>query len=295
MNTRSRHLGFTIVEVVVVIALIVVLAGFLLSALNHAKRTATLVACSARAKGIADLMRAHATNHEGRFPLAGRIRVFSDEDVPSALSDPERNLYVYIEEQAYSRDLRVAPLPIALSNTLGLRTGNVLTFWEAHGLYEKLAANKTFDCPALTSETRRPVSTTQFEVIGSSSSQYLTNVPVSYAFSSPVLGFDAEDPTCTRNLRGRLERASNASALALAVEGAVDHGPPTMFWIPKSAAGKLTFADALNRPDAWYAAPALDRVRHKGRLNILFADGHVETRRIVAADLGDIQMTVSRP
>ena len=76
--------GFTLVELLVVIAVIAILAGLMLPALARAKGKAKDIACVGNLKQLAVALRTFAEENEGKLPTA--------EQLPSGPADPESPL-----------------------------------------------------------------------------------------------------------------------------------------------------------------------------------------------------------
>ena len=67
-SQRTALLGFTLVELLVVIGIIAILMAILLPALNSARARANDVRCAAHMKQVATAFLEYATNNRGRFP-----------------------------------------------------------------------------------------------------------------------------------------------------------------------------------------------------------------------------------
>jgi prepilin-type N-terminal cleavage/methylation domain-containing protein len=66
-----RKRGFTLVELLVVVAIIALLLGILLPALNRAREIANRAVCGANVRGVLQSMLIYAQTSNDRFPIAG--------------------------------------------------------------------------------------------------------------------------------------------------------------------------------------------------------------------------------
>ena len=91
MAGKSRRcFGFTLVEILVVIGIIAILIGFLLPALNKARRSAVTTACLSQLRQIGIGIQQYANESKGWFPSCGPNRNFKLAPGAIALSWPER-------------------------------------------------------------------------------------------------------------------------------------------------------------------------------------------------------------
>ncbi len=90
---RGREGGFTLVELLVVTAIIGVLAGLLLPAVQHARRMATLTACRSNLHQLSFGVLLYCEDHETRLPGGARDDVtrWVAKNVPEGLS--HRNVH----------------------------------------------------------------------------------------------------------------------------------------------------------------------------------------------------------
>src|SRR5205823_12161515 len=87
--TKSRA-AFTLVELLVVIGIIAILIGFLLPALNKARRAGVTTACLSQLRQIGIAINIYATESKGWFPSCGPNRDFRLAPGAISLSWPER-------------------------------------------------------------------------------------------------------------------------------------------------------------------------------------------------------------
>lgn len=70
MRTNRRSLGFTLVELLVVIGIIALLISVLLPALNKARQAANSISCASNLRGIGQLIAIYQAQNHGFFPPA---------------------------------------------------------------------------------------------------------------------------------------------------------------------------------------------------------------------------------
>src|SRR5205809_4341186 len=114
MNTvwyRSKRRAFTLIELLMVIAIIAILAAFLLPTISKAKLRARQAQCVSQLKQIGLAFHSFAHDHNSRFPMQVRTNEGGTlEFVPRGLSA------VYRHFQALSNDLMNAKLLVCPSD-----------------------------------------------------------------------------------------------------------------------------------------------------------------------------------
>lgn len=287
-----RLLGFTLVELLVVIGIIAILIGILMPALGSARRAALVTRCSATQRQIAEAAAMHVSQHRGYYPVAGYFAGLDFPDPPS-LRDLNKLKYRYV----WIDDINgtpwnhwcVAPWHAALAVYLGkgqvvLGQNNDDYLADEIGVRDYL---RYFICPA---DVTRSAEAPEMKI-------YQTNrmwwtLQQSYVVNEAVFGVH---DTYGR-LRGQASKIRNPASTVMLMDGkAAAHYSTSSGmgqWITlvnKTATPPVTLADALAGTKAGSPA-SFDLVRHKGRANILFFDGHVESRSITPSDLSSVYL-----
>ena len=95
--------AFTLVELLVVIGIIALLIAVLLPAPGRAREQANMLKCLATLRNMAQAAHAHAAEHQGFMPVAGRVLVKAS---PALIGDANRCVTFTLITAAPSRRYR---------------------------------------------------------------------------------------------------------------------------------------------------------------------------------------------
>jgi prepilin-type processing-associated H-X9-DG protein/prepilin-type N-terminal cleavage/methylation domain-containing protein len=300
--TGHRHAGrirpaFTLVELLVVIGIIALLIGLLLPGLAVARQAAQRTNCGAKLQQIMLAANVHVVDHQGYYPIAGNLTGLT----PTELSDDEAKHYQYLSNNEPGEPRLLSPFTICLAQEMTY--GRVLGDTNNQlGVDETANGNfiRHFLCPSqATSASEIPgqpallyegVDWSTFEIVAYTENQ-------SYIYNEAVVGYNDS----IGRLRGQASRVRQPTLTMFAADGLA--GPmlnSRIDGLPWPGAGMgvgmftlynnsnippITLADALQENGKAGDSQNFDTIRHQGKINIAFCDGHVETRNINVPDM----------
>jgi prepilin-type processing-associated H-X9-DG protein/prepilin-type N-terminal cleavage/methylation domain-containing protein len=293
MSVSRRRLklaarAFTLVELLVVIGIIALLIAILLPVLGKSREKANQLKCCAQQRQILQGMMLHANDHHGYMPLAGQINIATSGLVlaatPADVQDPLRQKYEYYGTTTLHITSTAAGIGKYLGQGIDFTSKQTLENSLNTGVIRQIMV-----CPSDKEGGRYGVTVQQG---GSHWS--------SYAFNESALGWwTAANP----GYRGHVVRFPHASVLMLLADAAPRSATfstedPNSWMLWNDGDNDCTMGDwyrqAIGKPVTKNAGDPrlLDKVRHKGRIMVGFADGHVENVALSEGDLNPISLSV---
>ncbi|UCD29920.1 MAG: prepilin-type N-terminal cleavage/methylation domain-containing protein [Planctomycetota bacterium] len=113
-NTTKQSIilrGFTLIEVLVVVAIIALLAAILLPSFQRAREQARIASCQANSKQIATLMATYRAEYKGYVPIVfchfnnESSRLYESLDAPTPLGAPAMMCWLSVAFRAYEKGL----------------------------------------------------------------------------------------------------------------------------------------------------------------------------------------------
>ncbi len=302
--------GFTLVELLVVIGIIALLIAILLPALAGARRVALRTSCAARLNQIMLAAQLCRQDHHDYYPLVGTV----PSRKPELLSDVYCQKYSYLSIQPTKQSVsagtyvprELAPLSASLAFYMGFKRQILAINNEGavSNMYDPTGFMRNFLCPAQANSFSEitpfaPPLDSAVLVPQDNTATWLE--PQSYVYNEALLGWN---DTYYR-LRGRASYARKPSLTMFACDGfrggsGVEWQGLSTFTLynlyapskpSQPATIPITVADAFNGTANRANDPhCFDKLRHVGKINIAFCDGHVETRTLNSGDLSKVYL-----
>jgi prepilin-type N-terminal cleavage/methylation domain-containing protein/prepilin-type processing-associated H-X9-DG protein len=293
-GSRLQQQGFTLVELLVVIGIIALLISILLPALSKARESANSLKCKAQIRQFIQLMQLHANDHKGYMPLVGLVEVTNGNfDTSAASIDPKMTRYEFYQSGSVNYALG---LPGSFAKYMGVTfdtsSPTVVQKQLDSGIWQKMMV-----CP----------SDKEGGTIGYTIGNPTLTVRLSYAFNEAALGWSDpgfSDGSQLGRKRGNTAKFVHPSDLMLVTDADARGGNGWLLYYDN--APNCTLADIYQH--GFQGAPGFpagngsgnlcgdgslyDVYRHKGRINIGCADGHVADCLITPTDLQKYSVNV---
>jgi prepilin-type processing-associated H-X9-DG protein/prepilin-type N-terminal cleavage/methylation domain-containing protein len=286
--------GFTLVELLVVIGIIGLLIALLLPALTGARRAAMQVQCAAQIQQILAMVQNHAISHHGYVPLAGILAV--PETTPTGLNDEAQIKYDYLSFAPFGLNQALMCFTASLSQELGDPR-----IMQAQSVDDLNAAQldprgflRIFRCPSNLPDPG-PLYGPGLYFVNPNTAIPGTPLLVwlesqSYIYNEAAVGWDDS----MGRARGQLAKIRSQSQTMLLADGLGGNPTRTYYGFStvynKTPVGPVTLADALAGNANAGDPENFDSVRHRGKMNVGFFDGHVETKDVSVRDLSNVYL-----
>jgi prepilin-type processing-associated H-X9-DG protein/prepilin-type N-terminal cleavage/methylation domain-containing protein len=309
--------AFTLVELLVVIGILGVLIAILIPAVSAAQRQASLAMCASNVRQMTMAALMHAQDHRGYLPLAGELVATPNysaggERYSDPLRDSARRKYTYAGCPNLGNFYVPVPLPGALAPYMGLSDLPYEDWHQFDQILNRTEFVKRFACPASDAMWReRKYEDANNLTLARQGTMMALASPLTgpvlawssnsdYAFNEGVFGYHENPIYGSRRLGGNIIKLRGLDRLVLFSDAKIRDTlaypwmkDPWICWTPAlSSKGAVTLADALSNNGKAVDRSMFDLNRHKGRMNVGFADGHVDLKRITAGDLRNAYLLV---
>lgn len=303
--------AFSLVELIVVVGIIGILIGLLVPVVSRARASASAVHCRANLHEIANAAALWAGEHRGFLPLDGEVHVPAGTaglgSLPGALRDSGKLRYSYTSDDGTAPTSTAPPtlesptpfLVVMFLQMVRRASGGADVAPTANwsSVEGRFASSRVFHCPDANRAIYWAGSTYEgiysSELIdgnvGYASPWYTT---FDYATNTGLLGFHHDAAFAHRRYGGNASRIRRPSQMVVCG----DSGGMGLNWIPEltSASTRVTLADVLRKTReisfSSVLSSSLSATRHKGSVDLAFADGHVEAVRIDDASLAQCEL-----
>lgn len=298
----------------VVIGIIALLISILLPAILAARRQMYVIKCASNLRQVVAGCMLHAHDHGGYLPLAGSLQIdlaaWGEETISAGLNDRARKRYTYAKSPNAGIGTVIVPLPAAIGPYLGVK-GLAFNDWSVLDQQLNDAQYwKMFMCPTglerdrISADALNGQGTMMTVMVGANPSHYWSTNS-DYAFNEGIFGYDYRAQYAHRRFNGKLTRVARPSEVALMCDALpaskVDPMFPSNFQYPwltfapaiDNTMQPTTLADVLaNNAKVSPHRARFDAFRHRGKMNVVFADGHCEAVTINAAALQNVYVSV---
>jgi prepilin-type processing-associated H-X9-DG protein len=278
--SKGKRAAFSLAELLVVIGIIGVLIAMLLPALAGARRSSQQIKCAANLRTLGQAMVMCANEHRGFFPLGGNLfpQGGGVPCTPTNLGDATQQRYTYFNNG--DGNFLPTAIPAALAPYLGNQNVRGDNWEDADAdIQAQGPLQDAFICPADQPTIDRSYPAPQW-IVAPYTGNYL-NGWSSYGFNAEVLGWaDNGDSGGGQvyghsRLRGCLVRCPHSTDTMLLCDCAQQG---MEIWI---RGPQLHLGDVMLGTDVTVGYGVFDLIRHRGSMNILYVDGHVDSQPIL--------------
>jgi prepilin-type N-terminal cleavage/methylation domain-containing protein/prepilin-type processing-associated H-X9-DG protein len=286
---RRPRRAFTLVELLVVIGIIALLVAILLPALNKSREKANQLKCCAQQRQILQGMMLHANDHRGYMPLAGLINVSAVGGIqiastPDEVQDSRRVKYEYYGTTTLHITSTAAGIGKYLGQSMDFTSKTTLETSLNTGLIRQIMV-----CPSDKEGGRYGVT------VNDGGSHWS-----SYAFNEAALGWWTAGNPGYRGYSVRFPHSGNLMLLADAAPRGASFSSedPNSWMLWNDGDRDCTMGDwyrqCIGKPPVKGAGDIrlLDKIRHKGRIMVGFADGHVDNVLLNEGDLDQVSLSM---
>jgi prepilin-type processing-associated H-X9-DG protein/prepilin-type N-terminal cleavage/methylation domain-containing protein len=292
MRHPQRRSAFTLVELLVVVAIIAVLIALLLPVISRARQEAEQAKCAANLQQLFKILLISMNEHGGYLPLAGNIEPGTgalEPDTPETLGDPTMERYCYYDNGGGLFVVTALPAaiakyittsPVYTSNQPITNASPVVRddSWQDvdADIQTQGPLQNLFLCPADQNTIDRTYAPpTWIKNYGSATflngwSSYGVNAEI-FAWTDNGVG----STTGHSRLRGKIAGVPHPADTMLMC----DSYQYIEMWV---LGPQLSLGDAYLGTGVTVGSGVFDLLRHRGSMNILFVDGHVESQPILA-------------
>jgi prepilin-type processing-associated H-X9-DG protein/prepilin-type N-terminal cleavage/methylation domain-containing protein len=276
--------AFTLVELLVVIGIIGLLIAILLPALSRARQSAQKVQCASQLRTLGQLLALRAIDHQGFMPLVGDLSPGPNRmgvDDPQTLGDTSRTRYDYVDNNGNGSLFVVTALAASLAPYIINHPVRADSWEDALADIEAPGPLlNAFTCPADENTIERTCPPQQW-VINYPSATGLVGYS-SYGFNAEVFGWADPIPggggtAGHSRARGQIAAIPNAAETMMLCDA--NPAVAIEIWV---LGPNLSLGDVYLGTGTTVGSGAFDLVRHRGTINILYVDGHVDNRSILS-------------
>jgi prepilin-type N-terminal cleavage/methylation domain-containing protein/prepilin-type processing-associated H-X9-DG protein len=255
---RIGRLGFTLVELLVVIGIIALLLALLLPAIGRARMQAQIVVCMANQRSMFYAARQCMIDHNGNFAVVGNVVVDPTKD-PMAFGQMQRRFILFTGRDGQRRP---APATAVIGYYMGI-VPSIDTRDEIEAMLPSRTYLRIFQCPA----DSDPPAHWVVNFVKHEDEDILE--PVSYGFNDYICG------------RDRFDRIWHPADIAffMDINPTKEPNRNQQFVGAWQGASLWDIWDNNLIPSNQALRPGVpwDKYRHGRRINVTYADGHTET------------------